>query len=96
MCYELMTYWSGRLSGGVFPSTFDTSSHPDADGFVASLRDFVAASPDRRYRVAAERLLDSGKPFLSVIPMRAHASVGGNAGGAGVRRLSRPVRIDDA
>ncbi|WP_159928813.1 MULTISPECIES: hypothetical protein [Nocardia] len=76
MCYELMTYWSGRLSGGVFPSMFDTSSHPDADGFVASLRDFVAASPDRRYRVAAERLLDSGKPFLYVIPMRAHASVG--------------------
>lgn len=75
MCYELTTYWSGRLSGPVFPSMFDTSSHPGAEGFIESLRGFVAASPDRRYREAAERLLDSGRPFLSVIPMRAHASV---------------------
>lgn len=75
MCYELMTYWSGRLSGRVFPSIFDTSSHPGADGFVESLRGFVAESPDAGYRASCERLFDSGRPFLSVIPMRAHASV---------------------
>lgn len=75
MCFELMTYWSGRLSGRVFPSVFDTSSHPGASGFVESLRGFVAESPDPRYRASCERLFDSGRPFLSVIPMRAHASV---------------------
>lgn len=75
MCFELMTYWSARLSGQVFPSMFDTSSHPGAERFVESLRSFVAKSPDKRYRLAAERLLESGRPLLSVIPMRAHASV---------------------
>lgn len=75
LCYELMTYWSARLSGLVFPSVFDTSSHPGAPDFIESIRDFVASSPDQRYRDSSLRLLDSGKPLLSVIPMRAHASV---------------------
>ncbi len=75
MCFELMTYWSGRLSGRVFPSGFDTSSHPGAADFVESLRGFVAESPDSGYRAAASRTLDSGLPFLSVIPMRAYATV---------------------
>jgi len=76
MCYELMTYWSGHLSGQVFPSMFDTSAHPGVDDFVTTMHDFASRSPDRAYRAEIDALIERGKPFLSIIPMRPQESVG--------------------
>jgi hypothetical protein len=75
MCYELMTYWSGRASGQVFPSMFDTSAHPGVADFLTSLRDFISDSPDPAYRAEVDALIGSGKPFLSITPMRPRESV---------------------
>jgi hypothetical protein len=75
LCYELMTYWSWRASGQIFPSLFDTSTHPGADDFVANMHGFASGSPHRRYREEVDALIDSGRPFLSVIPARPYGSV---------------------
>jgi len=72
MCHELMTYWSGKASGQVFPSIFDTSTHPGAENFVATIHEFASQSADRAYRAEVDALIDSGKPFLSLVPMRPH------------------------
>ncbi len=75
MCYELMTYWSIGDSGQVYPSMFDTSTHPGVADFLAGAREFAAESPDRAYRAEFDALADSGKPFLSITPMRPRESV---------------------
>jgi hypothetical protein len=74
LCYELMTYWSYG-AGKVYPSLFDTSSHPDKAAMIAQTKRLAAASGNASYRDEVASLIDSGKPLLIITPLRARESI---------------------